>query len=140
MSNILTNEWCSKCNTDSLTEEYYIDGFVSEYCTNCGYLHEYHLEIEDEESEECFNDLKEKENDEEQENNEDNKSICSCGSKFFVFESLKAFVKDIVINEKGNIIDFNKKNIEFDLDYTPEFCYYAKCGAEIEYSKLSEKC
>ena len=40
MSQILTNEWCNKCNTDNLTEEYYLDGY-SKYCTKCGYLEEY---------------------------------------------------------------------------------------------------
>ena len=39
MSNILTNELCNKCGAETLTEEYYLDGYAM-HCSTCGYSKE----------------------------------------------------------------------------------------------------
>lgn len=51
MSQIFTDLKCRKCNAETLTEQYYLDGY-SEYCSSCEYLYEDFLT--DEEYEECL--------------------------------------------------------------------------------------
>lgn len=58
--------------------------------------------------------------------------VCECGCETFIIESLKAFISNITVDKKGNIMHFKKENVELD-DYRPEFCYCSECGAEIEY-------
>ena len=46
MASILDCEFCNKCKTFNLVEEYHIWG-VSMYCTNCDYTYEYVVEDDD---------------------------------------------------------------------------------------------
>lgn len=46
MSNIFTDLVCNKCGAETLTEEFYLDGYT-EYCSSCGYLKESFLTEEE---------------------------------------------------------------------------------------------
>lgn len=61
--------------------------------------------------------------------------ICSeCGCKKF-YVCYRAFVVDVIINEKRNVIEFDKKNVEIDLNTYDEFCYCVDCGREIDFEE-----
>ena len=60
--------------------------------------------------------------------------ICKCGCKKFYVE-YRAFITDVIVNEKRHFVGFDKKNVEIDFNTYNEFCYCVDCGREIDFEE-----
>lgn len=103
MAQILENEYCNKCNTFNLTEEFHLARHEV-YCTNCGFEEEF-----------ISDDFLTQE-----------RITCKCGNKSFIYGN-------VTLNENAEPLNSNDNDKILVDSESVKTCQCSKCKTQIEF-------